>query len=131
MKSITSLTSMTLSVLLIFGLVGTVAAQSDDAARLAELAEAEGCEFPAAPEIPAVDGATMEQMVGAQGAIQEYMANSNELLDCLTEITDNEELAAEDRQVAINAYNAEVAAQEELAARWNDVRTAFLEAQQQ
>ena len=131
MKSIRSLTSMVLTVLLALGLAGTAAAQSDEAARLAELADAEGCEFPDVPEIPAADGATMEQMVGAQGAIQEYMADSNELLDCLTGITDNEELPAEDRQAAINAYNTEVAAQEELAARWNDVRTAFLEAQQQ
>ena len=73
----------------------------------------------------------MEPMVGAPGALQEYIGESNELLDCLTVITDNEELPAEDRQAAINAYNAEVESQEELAARWNDVRTAFLEAQQQ
>jgi len=131
MKLITHLKLTSLSALLALSFAGTAAAQSDEAARLAELTEAEGCEFPDVPEIPAAAGATMEQMVGAQGAIQEYITESNELLDCLTEITDNEELPAEDRQVAINAYNAEVSSQEELAARWNDVRTAFLEMQQQ
>lgn len=131
MKLITSLKFTFISVLLALGFTSIATAQSDEAARLAELAESEGCEFPDAPEIPAADGATMEQMVGAQGAIQEYMAESNELLDCLTGITDNEELPAEDRQAAINAYNIEVSSQEELAARWNDVRTAFLESQQQ
>ncbi len=131
MKLITSLKLTSLSVLLALGFTGIAAAQSDEAARLAELADAEGCEFPEQPMIPAADGATMEQMVGAQGAIQEYMGESNDLLDCLTAITDNEELPPEDRQAAINAYNAEVESQEELAARWNDVRTAFLESQQQ
>lgn len=131
MKLITSLKFMSLSVLLALGFTGIASAQSDEATRLADLTDAEGCEFPDVPEIPAADGATMEQMVGAQGEIQEYIAESNELLDCLTGITDNEELPDEDRQAAINAYNAEVTSQEELAARWNDVRTAFLEAQQQ
>lgn len=131
MKLIKTLKLTSLSALLVLGFAGTAGAQSDEAARLAELTETEGCEFPDAPEIPAAEGATMEQMVGAQGEIQEYITESNELLDCLTGITDNEELPPEDRQAAINAYNTEVASQEEVAARWNDVRTAFLEMQQQ
>ena len=127
----TPLTIVPFITLLAFGYAGVAAAQSANEARLNQLADAEGCEFPEPPTVPEAEGATMEQMVATQGAIQEYMTESNELLECLEEITDNEELPDEDRQLAIEGYNAEVAAQESLAARWNEERTRFLEMQQQ
>ena len=94
------------------------------------MVDAAGCEFPDAPEIPNADGATMEQMVATQGAIQAYIESSNVLLACLEGVTGNMELSEEDRQLALDAYNAEVANQEALAEEWNVQRTAFLEAQQ-
>jgi len=117
--------------LLAVGYVGIAAAQSPDAARLSELANAEGCEFPEAPSIPEADSATMEQMVATQGAIQTYLEASNELLDCLDGIAENEDLPDEDRQIAIDGYNVEVETQESLAETWNVERTRFLEMQQQ
>ena len=114
------------------GYTGTVSAQSQDTSRLADLADARGCDFPEEmPSIPEADGATMDQMVATQSAIQTYMEESNELLECLEGIADDEELPDEDRQMAIEGYNAEVATQEALAERWNVQRTRFLEAQQQ
>ena len=72
----------------------------------------------------------MEQMVATQGAIQAYLEASNTLLDCLQGISDNEELSVDDRQLALDAYNAEVTNQEAAAEDWNVQRTRFLEMQQ-
>lgn len=112
------------------GLVGVAAAQSPQDPRLAQLADAEGCEFPEAPSIPSAEGATMEQMVATQGAIQAYLEASNTLLECLEGISSNEALTVEDRQLALDAYNTEVENQETAAEDWNVQRTRFLEMQQ-
>lgn len=131
MKSLTSLRRAAFITLLAAGYAGTAAAQTPVGARLSELADAEGCEFPEVPTVPGADGATMDQMVATQGAVQAYLEESNALLECLEGIYQNEDLAAEDRQIALDGYNAEVEAQQSLAERWNDERTRFLEMQQQ
>ena len=130
MKSMTSPAQVVLIALLGLGYSGLAAAQTQQDPRLAQLADNAGCAFPAAPSIPSAEGATMEQMVAAQGAIQSYMAESNELLDCLDAITKNTDLSEEDRQLALDAYNAEVTNQETVAENWNVQRTRFLELQQ-
>jgi len=111
-------------------LVNLATAQTQQAPRLAQLADAEGCVFPEIPAIPNAEGATMEQMVATQGAIQAYIEASNALLECLEGISGNEGLSVEDRQLALEAYNAEVANQETAAEDWNVQRTRFLEMQQ-
>ncbi len=131
MNSLTSLKLVSFITLLAVGYAGTAAAQSPDASRLAELANAERCEFPEVPNVPEADSATMEQMVAAQGAIQTYMEESNELLECLEGITEDEDLPDEERQIVLAGYNAEVGAQEALAEHWNVQRTRFMEMQQQ
>ena len=131
MNSLTSLKLVSFITLLAFGYTGTAAAQSPDASRLAELANAERCEFPEVPNVPEANSATMEQMVAAQGAIQTYMEESNELLECLEGITEDEDLPDEERQIVLAGYNAEVGAQEALAEHWNVQRTRFMEMQQQ
>jgi len=130
MKSMTSPAQVMLIALLGLGFTGLAAAQTQQDPRLAQLADNAGCAFPAAPSIPSAEGATMEQMVAAQGAIQSYIAESNELLDCLDAITKNTDLSDEDRQLALDAYNAEVTNQETVAENWNVQRTRFLELQQ-
>jgi len=131
MKSLTSLKFASFIALLAVGSADMAAAQSQGASRFAELAGAEGCEFPETPNIPEADSVTMEQMVAAQGAIQSYMEESNELLECLDEITSDEDLPDEDRQIVVEGYNTEVETQESLAESWNVQRTRFLELQQQ
>ena len=130
MKSMTSPAQVVLIALLGLGITGLAAAQTQQDPRLAQLADNAGCTFPSVPSIPAAESATMEQMVATQGAIQSYIAASNELLDCLDGITKNTDLAEEDRQLALDAYNAEVSNQETLAENWNVQRTRFLELQQ-
>lgn len=131
MKLMMSLRHASMILLLVVGCGTAAIAQTQQDPRLAQLADAAGCEFPELPTIPAADGATMEQMVATQGAIQAYMGESEVLLACLGGIAQDTELTEEDRQLALDAYNAEVTNQETLAENWNVQRTAFLEAQEQ
>jgi hypothetical protein len=131
MKLMTSLKHASMISLLAVGCASVATAQTQQDPRLAQLADAAGCEFPEVPTIPAAEGATMEQMVATQGAIQAYMGESEVLLACLGGIAQNAELTEEDRQLALDAYNAEVTHQETLAENWNVQRTAFLEMQEQ
>jgi len=124
---------VSLITLLAFGYVSQGQAQSPQdprLARLAELADAEGCVFPDMPDIPDAAAATMEQMVGTQGAVQVYMADSTTLLECLEGIGENDDFSTEDRELALSAYNSVVENQETLVETWNAQRTSFLEAQQ-
>ena len=124
---------VSLITLLAFGYVSQGQAQSPQdprLARLAELADAEGCVFPDMPDIPDAAAATMEQMVGTQGAVQIYVEESNTLLKCLEGIGENDDLSTEDREIALSAYNSVVENQETLVETWNDLRTSFLESQQ-
>ena len=130
MTAIVTPKRLTLITFLTFGLIGLAAAQTQQAPRLMELVDAAGCEIPERPSIPNAEGATMEQMVATQGAIQAYLEASNTLLECLQGIADNAELAVEDREIALQTYNAEVANQESAAEEWNVQRTRFLEMQQ-
>jgi hypothetical protein len=131
MKSITSPKHTSLIALLAFGCASLAAAQSQQDPRLAQLADAQGCSFAEMPAIPDAADATMEQMVATQGAIKAFLEKSNALLECLEGIAQNEDLPDEDRQLALDAYNAEVTRQEALAESWNVQRTSFLERQQQ
>jgi hypothetical protein len=131
MKSMMFFKHASVITLLAVGCVGVAAAQSPQDPRLAQIADGAGCTFPELPSIPAAEGASMEQMVEAQGAIQSYIAASNELLACLEAVSGNMELSEEDRQLALDAYNSEVTNQETLAENWNVQRTRFLELQQQ
>lgn len=99
-----------------------------NAERLGEIAA--DCEFPTEPTIPNANATTMEAMVEAQGAVQAYVEASTELLECLEEIADDDDLADEDRALATAAYNNEVASQEALATRWNTERQLFISLQQ-
>ena len=125
MKCIAPLKHASLFTVLALGYASLAQSQQDP--RLAEIAGT--CEFPELPTIPNAEGATMEQMVATQGAIQAYLEASNELLACLEGISQNESLADEDRQLALETYNAEVANQENAAEEWNVQRTRFLEMQ--
>lgn len=102
---------------------GTSAAQL----RLAELAAQ--CGISAQPNIPDANSTTMEAMVEAQGLVQTYLAESTEALECLEEISEDDDAAVDDRALAIALYNNEVSAQEALAERWNTQRELFLSQQ--
>ena len=96
--------------------------------RLAELTAE--CELPSAPTIPNATDTTMDAMVEAQEAVQDYIEASTEALECLEELADDDDLSEEDQALAILAYNSEVANQETLAAQWNTQRELFLALQE-
>ncbi len=96
--------------------------------RLAELTAE--CELPSAPTIPNATSTTMDAMVEAQEAVQDYIEASTEALECLEELAEDDDLSDEDQALAILAYNYEVANQESLAAQWNTQRELFLALQE-
>ncbi len=97
--------------------------------RLAELTS--DCTYPDPPVIPDPENAAMEEMVAAQSAVQDYIEVSTELLECLEEAVEDDDLVTADRELARSAYNNEVQVQEGLATNWNDARVRFLELQEQ
>ena len=104
-----------------------VAAETLVGQRLADLAA--GCEVPTEPNVPNANGASMELMVETQGLVQTYLEESNSALECLEEMYEDDDLADEDRTLAVSAYNNEVTNQEALAERWNTQRELFLSQQ--
>ncbi len=101
--------------------------QSAAVQRINELAAQ--CELPGGLGIPDANNTTMEEMVEAQRLVQEYLAASNEALECLEEVVDDEDLSDEDRELARVIYNNEVTNQETLAELWNEQRELFLSLQ--
>lgn len=87
------------------------------------------CEFPTAPLIPDARNTTMDAMIEAQTNVQTFIEISDELLECLEEIVDDDDLLDDDRQLANATYNRAVQEQEDLAGRWNEQRETFMESQ--
>jgi len=106
---------------------GAAADASADQQRLLEIAA--DCVFPDEPTIPDANTAVMDDMVTTQSSIVAYMEESNAMLECLSEIVEDDDLAEEDRDLALQAYNDEVEDQEEVAEEWNTQRQLFLSLQ--
>jgi len=106
---------------------GAVNESLADQRRLAELAE--DCVFPTQPTIPDANDAVMEDMVTTQGSVVAYLEASNELLECLEELAEDDNLDEEEQALTVTAYNLEVDAQETLAEEWNTQRQLFLSLQ--
>ena len=106
---------------------GAAEARSAEQQRLEELAE--DCVFPTRPVIPDGNVVTMAQMVQTQGGVVAYMGESNELLECLDDLADDDDLEDDDRELAIAAYNSAVADQEDVAQSFNTQRELFLSLQ--
>jgi len=103
------------------------AARTEEQLRIGQLAA--DCEFPTAPLIPDARNTTMDAMIEAQTNIQTFIEISDELLECLEEIVDDDDLLDDDRQLANATYNRAVQEQEDLAGRWNEQRETFMESQ--
>lgn len=103
------------------------AEQSAALQRISELAAQ--CDLPAGLSIPNANNTTMEEMIEAQGLVQEYIEASNEALECLEDVVDDDDLPDSDRELARVVYNNEVANQETVAEVWNTQRELFLEQQ--
>jgi cyclophilin family peptidyl-prolyl cis-trans isomerase len=102
-------------------------ARAQEQLRLGELTG--HCEFPSIPSIPDARDTTMEAMVEAQTDIRAFIELSDELLECLEEIVEDDDRDEDDHNLSITAYNRAVQEQEDLAARWNEQRELFLSLQ--
>ncbi len=78
------------------------------------------CVAPTDPPIPDARMATMDEMVQGQTAVRAYMAASNEHLECLSEIIDDDETGKEERALLASVYNRVVDTMEAVAADFND-----------
>jgi cyclophilin family peptidyl-prolyl cis-trans isomerase len=78
------------------------------------------CEPPEAPVLPDGGTATMDEMIGGQTRVREFVAGGETYLACLTKIIDDTERSAADRNAAIAEHNRTVAAMEQAAAGFNE-----------
>ena len=86
------------------------------------------CDYPRKPDLPNGSSATKDDMLTAQRAVKEYMANMETYLSCIDK-AEKDLVAASDfsdeektsREAALNKkYNAAVEEMELLAARFNE-----------
>jgi cyclophilin family peptidyl-prolyl cis-trans isomerase len=83
------------------------------------------CEPAVAPPLPTAATATLEEMVEAQRQVREFVASGESYLGCLSELIDDEDRNAEDRNVGVVEHNRMVTVMEEVAASFNRELRAF------
>jgi hypothetical protein len=88
------------------------------------------CSTPAMVEIPDGATATLEEMLAAQTAVRNYLAEMEEYLACVNEEIEaqDEETPVEVRTMMIERHNLAVTDMETVAARFNEERIAYQEA---
>jgi hypothetical protein len=88
------------------------------------------CERPEMIQVPDGRSSTLEQMLETQGAVRSYLAEMEEFLACLNEEIDAapEDTPQEVTTALIDRHNAGVTEMEAVAAKWNQERVAYQEA---
>jgi len=88
---------------------------------------AAACENPALVSIPEGKGATLEQMLAAQGQVKTYQAKMTEYLACIDAESDSqgEKAPGEYKALMVNRHNAAVAEMEGVAAAFNTQIKAY------
>ncbi len=90
------------------------------AAPSAALAQLAGhCIVDDRPGLPDGGSATLDEMIAAQEAVREFMARSEESIDCLDEASKQRGLTDEQRSLLIRAHNDTVDVMEEIAGTFN------------
>lgn len=83
------------------------------------------CEPAVPPPLPRAATATLEEMVEAQRQVRDFVAVGEGYLVCLSELIDDEERNADDRNVGVVEHNRMVTLMEETAATFNRELRAF------
>ena len=98
---------------------------------------ADDCVNPGAPTMPDGASSTMEQMIAGQKEVKTFQAANIEYMDCLaarfaaaeaqsTEGSDDEKAAAKEiYDTSVDAYNAAVSAEEQVAGSFNTEIRAY------
>ncbi|MDH3420527.1 MAG: peptidylprolyl isomerase [Gammaproteobacteria bacterium] len=90
------------------------------AAPSAALAQLAGqCLVDELPELPDGGTATLDEMIAAQEAVRDFMARSEDSIDCLDEASKERELTDDQRSLLIRAHNDTVDVMEEIAGTFN------------
>jgi len=98
------------------------------AAPSAALAQLAGhCLVDELPELPDGGMATLEEMLEAQAAVRDFMARSEDSIDCLEDARDERELADDQRNLLLRAHNDTVDVMEEIAGTFNNQIAIFRE----
>jgi len=98
------------------------------AAPSAALAQLAGeCLIDDIPELPNGDAATLEEMLDGQAAVREFLARSEDSIDCLDDASKARNLTDEQRSLLIRAHNDTVDVMEEVAATFNEQIGIFRE----
>lgn len=88
------------------------------------------CIRPAVAEIPDGRSATFDQMLAAQTAVRTYLADMEQFLVCINDEIDAqpEDSPQEITTALIDRHNSAVSEMETVAARFNEQRAAYQEA---
>ena len=88
------------------------------------------CERPEAVAIPDGANATLDEMLEAQTGVREFLETMESYLDCLNAVIESadEETPPETVNAVIEQYNAAVGEMEAAAARFNEERGAYQQA---
>jgi len=90
------------------------------AAPSAALAQLAGqCLIGDTPALPDGGTATLEEMLEAQATVREFLAQSEESIDCLDERSKDRDLTDDQRNLLVRAHNDTVDVMEEIAASFN------------
>ena len=91
------------------------------------------CDVPVAPPTPDGSGATLEEMISAQGEVKAFQAANAEYLECVdgqmasekAAIDEGDDSAEERYALAAADYNAAVSREEQVAADFNTAIRAY------
>jgi hypothetical protein len=88
------------------------------------------CERPEMVRVPDGRTSTLEQMLETQAAVRSYLAEMEAFLACLNEEIDSkpEDTPQEVTAALIDRHNAGVTEMEAIAAKWNEERVAYQQA---
>jgi cyclophilin family peptidyl-prolyl cis-trans isomerase len=83
------------------------------------------CEPAVPPPLPSAATATLDEMVAAQRQVREFVTTGEGYLACLSNLIDDEERSAEERNVGVAEHNRTVTLMEETAEVFNEQLRAF------
>lgn len=90
------------------------------------------CDRPSMISVPDGKNSTLDQMLEGQSNVQDFMASMEAYLDCMNEqiegVEGEEEAAEATRALLVEQYNSGVTEMEAVAAKFNEERIAYQEA---
>lgn len=103
----------------LMAVAGAAFAQEEDMQPAEPVAQVGDCKLMvAAPEMPDPKEATAEDRSATIAEIKAFQGKLNEYRDCLTAVSENEELEVEPRQAALDEFNRTVKVETKMVEDW-------------